>query len=205
MDGYSEKIRGEMTFLTHYKTRHCHFAKPTLGFATLAEFYRKHLFDASSQNEKFVRLSALAPGYATGNSIPASTEANLSHGRKEGQVRLAPLLWIQNSPLWSSPRIRSLDNTFRRYTSSNAFASYIECPLSVQREENPGLPFDFPKWQRDSCFLTLFPLEYMNNRVNHSDHAKWNYLLLSSINDTPRYNDILSILFEYSNKNMNQK
>lgn len=68
------------------------FGDTTLGFSTLAEFYRKHLFDAFSQNEKFVRLSSLAPGYATGNSIPASTEANLSHGQKEGQVRPAPLL-----------------------------------------------------------------------------------------------------------------
>ena len=38
--------------------------------------------------------------YATGNSIPASTEANLSHGRKGGTgLDCPPLLWIQKFSL----------------------------------------------------------------------------------------------------------
>lgn len=75
------------------KTYGSHFIDSTLGFPTLAKFYQKHLFDASSRNEKFVRLSTMSPpfGYATGNSIPASTEANLSQGSEKGQAGSSPM------------------------------------------------------------------------------------------------------------------
>lgn len=122
----------------------------------MAKFYQKHLFDASSRNEKFVRLSTMGPlplrlCYRKFNS--RVNRGEFIAGVREGLGWF--LSYEYGTLLWPPPRIRPLDNTFRRCSSSNA--SYIEvCQTTVRKILDSFSIFQSGR----PTFAPFFPLEF---------------------------------------------